>query len=145
VDEIDKLDLPVPRFTGSDRWPAAAGEGDGHQHVEAGRLRASAKRHVKLTSRELLESDEFRHLVARRWRVALVLTVALFVVYYGFILLVATQRGLLATRIGEVTTLGILLGMAVLVLAWGLTAAYVVWANGNYDPEVQRLRDRLRH
>ena len=39
--------------------------------------------------------------------------------------------------------LGIVLGVAVLVLAWVLTAAYVVWANRNYDPEVQRLRDRL--
>jgi uncharacterized membrane protein (DUF485 family) len=95
-------------------------------------------------ARELLESNEFRHLVTRRWRVALLLTIALFVVYYGFILLVATQRGLLATRVGEVTTVGIVLGVAVLVLAWVLTAAYVVWANRNYDPEVQRLRDRLR-
>ena len=102
------------------------------------------KPHVRLTSRELLESSEFRHLVARRWRVALALTVALFVVYYGFILLVATRRGLLATRVGEVTTLGIVLGIAVLVLAWVLTAVYVVWANRHYDPEVRRLRERLR-
>ena len=106
-------------------------------------MRTTDERHGKITSRELLESREFRRLVARRWRVALVLTVALFVVYYGFILLVATQRSLLATRIGEVTTLGIVMGVAVLVLAWMLTAAYVVWANRNYDPQVQRLRDRL--
>jgi uncharacterized membrane protein (DUF485 family) len=99
---------------------------------------------VKLTSQELLRSNDFRHLVARRWRVALLLAFALFVVYYGFILLVATQRGLLATRVGEVTTLGIVLGVVVLVLAWVLTATYVVWANRHYDPEVQRLRDRLR-
>jgi uncharacterized membrane protein (DUF485 family) len=108
-------------------------------------VRVTQKTRLKLTSRELLESNEFRHLVTRRWRVALLLTLALFVVYYGFILLVATQRSLLATRIGEVTTLGIVLGVAVLVLAWVLTAAYVVWANRNYDPEVQRLRDRLRN
>jgi uncharacterized membrane protein (DUF485 family) len=75
--------------------------------------------------------------------VALLLTLALFVVYYGFILLVATQRGLLAARVGEVTTLGIVLGVAVLVLAWVLTALYVVWANRYYDPEVDRLRNRL--
>lgn len=108
-------------------------------------MRVTEKRHGKLTARELLESNEFRHLVTRRWRVALLLTLALFVVYYGFILLVATQRELLATRVGEVTTLGIVLGVAVLVIAWVLTAAYVVWANRNYDPEVQRLRDRLRN
>jgi uncharacterized membrane protein (DUF485 family) len=108
-------------------------------------MRATDERHGKVTARELLESREFHHLVARRWRVALILTVALFVVYYGFILLVATQRSLLATRIGDVTTLGIVMGVAVLVLAWMLTAAYVVWANRSYDPEVQRLRDRLRN
>jgi uncharacterized membrane protein (DUF485 family) len=107
-------------------------------------VRVTEKLHVKVTSRELLESNDFRHLVARRWRVALLLTSALFVVYYGFILLVATQRALLARRVGEFTTLGIVLGVAVLVLAWVLTAAYVVWANRHYDPEVQRLRDRLR-
>jgi uncharacterized membrane protein (DUF485 family) len=108
-------------------------------------VRVTEKRHGNLTARELLESNEFRHLVTRRWRVALLLTLALFVVYYGFILLVATERELLATRVGEVTTLGIVLGVAVLVIAWVLTAAYVVWANRNYDPEVQRLRDRLRN
>ena len=107
-------------------------------------VRISEKPDVKLTSRELLQSNDFRNLVTRRWKVALTLTVALFIVDYGFILLVATQRSLLATRVGEVTTLGIVLGVAVLVLAWALTAAYVVWANRHYDPEVQRLRDRLR-
>jgi uncharacterized membrane protein (DUF485 family) len=107
-------------------------------------VRVTDKNSVKLTSRELLESHDFRHLVTRRWRVALLLTLVLFIVYYGFILLVATQRALLATRVGEVTTLGIVLGVSVLVLAWVLTATYVVWANRHYDPEVQRLRNRLR-
>ena len=100
-----------------------------------GRVRVTDKQLVKLTTRELLASDDFRQLVARRWRVALVLTLVLFVVYYGFILLVATERSLLATRVGEVTTLGIVLGVAVLVLAWVLTAAYVVWANRPYIPK----------
>lgn len=96
------------------------------------------------TTKQLLDSTDFRQLVVRRWRVSVALTITLFVVYYGFILLVATQRELLATRVGEATTLGILLGVAVLVLAWVLTAVYVLWANRHYDPEVQRLRERLR-
>jgi uncharacterized membrane protein (DUF485 family) len=99
---------------------------------------------VAHTPRELLDSVDFRTLVARRWRLSLVLTAALFVVYYGFILLVAVNKPLLATRIGDAATLGIVLGAAVIVLSWALTAAYVVWANAYYDPEVARLRDRLR-
>ncbi len=105
---------------------------------------AEKQQRVKVTSREVLESADFRNLVMRRWRVSLLLTLALFVVYYGFILLVATQRSLLSIRVGETTTLGIVLGIAVLVLAWVLTAAYVAWANRHYDPEVERLRERLR-
>jgi uncharacterized membrane protein (DUF485 family) len=90
----------------------------------------------------LLESPEFKHLVARRWRASAILTAVLFVIYYGFILLVATNKPLLATRLGS-GTLGILLGVLVIVLSWVITAAYVVWANRHYDPEVRRLRERL--
>jgi uncharacterized membrane protein (DUF485 family) len=94
--------------------------------------------------RDLLASAEFHHMLARRWRVSLVLTALLFVLYYGYIILIAVDRDLLSRRIGEVTTLGIPLGAAVIVGAWALTAAYVVWANRHYDPEVDRLRRRLK-
>lgn len=96
------------------------------------------------TPREVLDSAEFRRLVERRWLVSLVLTAALFVAYYGFILLVATNKPLLATRLGETVTLGIPMGVAIIVLSWVLTAAYVVWANRQYDPEVRRLRNQIR-
>jgi uncharacterized membrane protein (DUF485 family) len=94
-------------------------------------------------ARRLLDSAEFRRLITRRWRVSLVLTAALFVLYYGFILLVGLDRGLLATRVGRATTLGIPLGMAVIVGAWILTAIYVWWANRHYDREVHVLRGRI--
>ena len=93
--------------------------------------------------RDLLASAEFRRMLARRWRVSLLLTTLLFVLYYGYIVLIAANPELLSIRIGEVTTLGIPLGAAVIVGAWALTAAYVVWANRHYDPEVARLRRRL--
>ena len=96
------------------------------------------------TTKELLASSEFRHLVARRWRVSLLLTACLFVLYYGYILLIATDKALLSKRIGEVTTLGIPVGAAVIVGAWILTALYVLWANRAYDSEVARLRDHIR-
>ena len=94
--------------------------------------------------RDLLASPEFRRMLARRWRVSLVLTALLFLLYYGYIVLIAVNRELLSMKIGDVTTLGIPLGAAVIVGAWALTAAYVVWANRHYDPEVDRLRRRLK-
>jgi uncharacterized membrane protein (DUF485 family) len=99
---------------------------------------------VDRTPREVLDSAEFRRLVERRWLISLVLTAVLFVAYYGFILLVATNKPLLATRLGETVTLGIPLGVAIIVLSWVLTGAYVVWANRQYDPEVRRLRNQIR-
>ena len=95
------------------------------------------------SARRLLESREFQRLVTRRWRVSLALTACLFVLYYGFILLVGLNKPLLATRIGAVITLGIPLGMAVIVGAWLLTAVYVVWANRRYDAEVRALQAQL--
>ena len=92
--------------------------------------------------RVLLDSAEFRHLVRRRWRVSLILTALLFALYYGYIVLIALNRPFLARRIGSVTTVGIPLGAAVILGSWAVTAAYVVWANRRYDPEVSRLRER---
>jgi uncharacterized membrane protein (DUF485 family) len=92
----------------------------------------------------MLASAEFRGLVSRRWTVSVVLLIALFLTYYGYILLIAYDKPFMAARIGEVTTRGIPLGAAVIVISWALTAGYVWWANRAYDPEVKRLRDQVR-
>jgi uncharacterized membrane protein (DUF485 family) len=90
--------------------------------------------------RALRSSARFQRLVSRRWRVSLVLTGLLFILYYGYILLIALNRSLVTARLGGTVPLGIPLGAGVITGAWLLTAAYVVWANREYDPEVERLR-----
>jgi uncharacterized membrane protein (DUF485 family) len=99
---------------------------------------------VKVSYREVLDAPEFRQLVGRRWRISLILTALLFVLYYGYIILIATNRQLLSHRVGAFMTSGILLAAGVIVGAWVLTAIYVVWANRHYDPDVARLRARVR-
>jgi uncharacterized membrane protein (DUF485 family) len=98
---------------------------------------------VKKIDRDVLDSTEFRGLVWRRWRVSLLLTLLLFVLYYGYILLIATNRQLVSRTVQGATTVGILLAAGVIAGAWVLTAVYVVWANRHYDPAVAELRDRL--
>jgi uncharacterized membrane protein (DUF485 family) len=93
---------------------------------------------------QLLESPEFRGLVARRWRVSLILTAALFVLYYGYILLIALNKPFVSIRLGQTTPIGIPLGAAVIIGSWALTAIYIVWANRHYDGEVARLRGQIR-
>jgi uncharacterized membrane protein (DUF485 family) len=61
---------------------------------------------MSAVARAVLDSPEMRRLGARRWAISLLLTAALFVAYYGFVLLVALDKDLLARRVGVVTTLG---------------------------------------
>jgi uncharacterized membrane protein (DUF485 family) len=96
------------------------------------------------SAHELIESEAFRALVRKRWTVSFVLLALLFVSYYGFILLVSTQKEFVSQKVGEVTTLAIPLGVGAIVIAWALTAIYVGWANAKYDPEVERLKGELR-
>ncbi len=80
-----------------------------------------------------------RELDTARWRVALALTAAMVLLYFGFILLVAYGRPLLAVQVVPGLTLGILLGALVIVLSWLLTWVYVRWAAKHYDPKVEAL------
>ena len=77
---------------------------------------------------------------AARWRVALSLTIAMMVVYFGFILLVAFNKPLLGTPLALGLSVGMLLGALVIVVAWVLTWVYVRWANSHYDASIRELR-----
>jgi uncharacterized membrane protein (DUF485 family) len=95
------------------------------------------------SAHEIAESPAFKALITKRWAVSFSLLALLFVSYYGYIVLIATGREFVSQKVGEVTTLAIPLGVAVIVVAWALTAAYVVWANRAYDPEVDRIKRLL--
>src|SRR3712207_6410926 len=83
---------------------------------------------------KVLRNPRFQELVRQRTSFAWSLSIAMLVIYFGFILLVAFAKGLLATKIGGgVTSLGILLGLAVIVSAFVLTGIYVVRANSRFD------------
>lgn len=96
------------------------------------------------SAHEMLQSPELKTLIRRKWIVSVLLTICLFVTYYGFILLIAVDKAFLARRIGEHTTLGIPLGVGVIVISWVLTAIYVLWANGSHDSTVAKLKDQVK-
>ena len=77
---------------------------------------------------------------AARWRVAMSLTVAMMVAYFGFILLIAFNKPLLGSILVPGLSLGMLLGALVIVIAWAVTWIYIRWANAHYDSSVDRLR-----
>jgi uncharacterized membrane protein (DUF485 family) len=85
---------------------------------------------------------DLKTLDAARWRIAIVLTIGMMVVYFGFILLVAYNKPFLSRLIVPGLSVGILLGALVIVAAWVLIWIYVRWANQHYDTAVDALRRR---
>jgi uncharacterized membrane protein (DUF485 family) len=79
-------------------------------------------------------------LAQRRWRIALALTAATMIVYFGFILLIAFDKPLMGTVVRPGLSVGIALGAAVIVTAWALTGVYVRWANQHYDAAADQHR-----
>ncbi|MBV9289691.1 MAG: DUF485 domain-containing protein [Hyphomicrobiales bacterium] len=80
------------------------------------------------------KNPKYHQLVSERRTLSLWLTAAICVIYYGFILLVAYAPAFLgASLIGGVTTVGIPLGILVIVAAFVLTGIYVSRANSTYD------------
>jgi uncharacterized membrane protein (DUF485 family) len=84
-----------------------------------------------------------RELDRARWRMALTLTAATVLLYFGFITLVAFGRSILVVQVVPGLSLGILLGALVIVASWLLTWIYVRWANSVYDAQVRALQDSI--
>ena len=65
------------------------------------------------------------------------------VVYYGYILLIAFNKELLARRLGTgVMTWGIPLGLFVIVFTVVITGIYVYKANGEFDDLTADIRKK---
>lgn len=93
-----------------------------------------------------IEADpDFQTLVHSRTRFSVILTMLTLISYFGFILLVAFGRHILGQSMsGGVTTLGIPIGVGVIVAAFVFTGLYVARANSTYDALTQQLLERHR-
>ena len=79
-------------------------------------------------------NPKFAELVHKRNSLALTLTIAMLVVYFGFILLVGFAKPFLATPIGgNLMTFGVPIGIGVILAAFVLTGIYVRRANAEFD------------
>ena len=94
---------------------------------------------------EAIKRDpEFHELVRKRTSFAWALSTTMAVIYFGFILLVAFAPKFLGTPLGSgVTTIGIPLGLFVIVSAFVLTGLYVRRANSEFDALTQKIVARV--
>ncbi len=89
----------------------------------------------------IVENPKFHELVRSRTRFAWTLSIIMLLVYEGFILLVAFDKEFLAQPLfpGSVTTIGIPIGLGVIVFAFLVTGIYVLRANTRYDELTREL------
>jgi uncharacterized membrane protein (DUF485 family) len=79
-------------------------------------------------------NPKYQELKRRRTGFGVFLSILMLLVYYGFIALIAFNKEFLGTPIGSgVTTIGIPIGMGVIVFTIVITGIYVRRANTEFD------------
>ena len=81
----------------------------------------------------------------KRKHFAWALSAAMLVIYFGFILVIAFAPKVLGTPIGGgVMTVGIPVGLFVIVSAFVLTGIYVYRANSEFDPITRQIKEKVK-
>ena len=85
-------------------------------------------------------NPKYQQLKRTRSRYGWTLAILMLVVYYGYIGLIAFDKEFLAKPMGAgVTTIGIPIGMAVIVFSIVITGLYVRRANGEFDAMTREI------
>lgn len=91
---------------------------------------------------QILADPRYQRLLKRRGRFTWTLSIIMLVAYFGYVALIAFDKAVLARPIGSgVTSLGIPIGVGIILLGILLTGIYVRRANKEFDPLVRALRD----
>ena len=87
------------------------------------------------TYEKIRANPKYRQLVSTRDTYGWIMTILMLVVYYGYIALIAFNKAFLATPLGStgVTTVGIPIGVGVILFTVIITGLYVRRANDEYD------------
>ena len=88
----------------------------------------------------------FVELVDSRNRYNWTMAIIMMVIYFAFILLIAFNPGLLATKIaaGSMISVGILSGFLIILIAIGMTGMYIMRANKAFDRLTAELREHMQ-
>lgn len=90
-------------------------------------------------------NPKYHELISKRRSFAWILAVVMLVIYYGFILIVAFGKEFLGQPLwaGSVTTVGIPIGLGVIISAFVLTGIYVSRANSEFDRLNREIKEEV--
>lgn len=97
---------------------------------------------------EKIQSNaEYQELIKKRTSFSITLTIVMLVVYFAFILTIAFEPSLLGAPLsddGSVTTIGIPIGIAIIIIAFVLTGIYTYRANGEFDDLSNKIKSAVK-
>lgn len=99
-------------------------------------------------TRAMMANPTFQKLTRSRSTLGWTLATIMWVIYFGFILLVAFNKSdgmILSTKIatGSTTSVAIVAGFAILITTFVITSIYVVIANSKFDRLARELRGEV--
>ena len=96
---------------------------------------------------DIIKHDpNYIELLRRRKRLTVILSMAMLSVYFAFILTIAYEPALLGSPISSdsVTSIGIPIGVFVIVFAFILTGIYTYKANREFDDLTAKIKDKVK-
>ena len=90
-------------------------------------------------------NPKYHELLTKRKSFAWTLAAVMLVIYYGFILIVAFNKEFLGQPLsaGSITTVGIPIGLGVIISAFVLTGIYVLRANSEFDRMTREIKEEV--
>lgn len=90
-------------------------------------------------------NPKYKELVSKRNSFGIKLGIFVLVIFYAYILVIAFNKELLATKIGEsITTVAFPIALAILVISFITTIIYVRRANGEFEQLTNEIKDDVK-
>jgi uncharacterized membrane protein (DUF485 family) len=100
----------------------------------------SAEANVERMTQRIRANPKYKELKRKRNAFGWLLALCMMVVYYGYIALIAWNKEFLSQPIGTgVTTIGVPIGMGVIVFTVVITGIYVRRANSEFDALTRQI------
>ena len=95
---------------------------------------------------ERIESNpKYKELVSKRNSLGIKLGIFVLVMFYAYILVIAFDKELLATKIGDgITTIAFPIALAILIISFITTLIYVRRANGEFEDLTNEIKKDVK-
>lgn len=99
----------------------------------------------KETVERIQNDPDYKELLSKRTGFAWILSIVMLVVYYAYILVIAFSKETFHQPVseGSLMTVGVPVGVAIIVFAFILTGIYVRRANSEFDALTKRIKDKV--